>query len=70
MDQARQPGDVSGATRRAEEDESGQAHEADRPPTPDEEAAAEDQSVDAEVREHYEDMTERGVRQEGEGRIS
>lgn len=69
MDQGRQPGEVSGSTRRADEQESGQAHEADRPPTPDEESAAEEESVDPEVRKHYEDMTERGVHQEGEGRI-
>jgi len=46
-------------------------------PTPDEERLAEEAAKDpefsgdhAEVAEHYREMTERGVTQEGEGRIS
>lgn len=46
------------------------AHEADRPPTPEEEAAAERAGpVDPAVAEAYEDALERGANQEGEGRI-
>ena len=62
--------DVSEATRQAEAHEAQQAHRADRPATSDEEKAVDDESVDEEVREHYEEMAERGVEQKGEGRIS
>ena len=44
-------------------------HDAGRGPTPDEEAAAERADADpANVREAYEEATERGANQEGEGR--
>ena len=45
-------------------------HQADRPPTADEEAAAERtaDSADGEVAERYEEMLERGAAQEGEGK--
>jgi hypothetical protein len=44
-------------------------HEPDRMPTPEEEAAAERADADADdVREAYEAATERGARQEGEGK--
>ena len=42
---------------------------ADRMPTPDEEAAADELEVDPEAAEHYEEMAERGAREQGEGRI-
>lgn len=44
----------------------------DRPPTPDEEAAAERAAAQVdldEVTEHYQEMAERGANHEGEGRI-
>ena len=46
-----------------------QPHEADREPTPDEEAAAERTatSADGEVADAYEEMLERGAAQKGEG---
>jgi hypothetical protein len=44
-------------------------HEADRMPTPDEEAAAERSGpVDPEVAERYEEALERGAAQKGEGK--
>lgn len=44
---------------------------ADEAPTPEEEQAAERSAerADPEVKEHYQEMTERGVRQKGEGRL-
>jgi hypothetical protein len=45
---------------------------ADRPPTPEEERLADEAAEDVDlesVAEHYEEMTERGVHQKGEGRI-
>lgn len=63
-------------TEAAEQHETGAAHQADRPATTDEEAAAERALADPdlsgdqeEVAEHYRDMTERGVTSKGEGRI-
>ena len=45
------------------------SHDADRAPTPDEEAAAERSASTADdgVTEHYEEMLERGAAQKGEG---
>jgi hypothetical protein len=58
------------AETRAEEREEAEAdHRADRPPTADEEAAAEDLEVDPDAAKHYEEMAERGAKQKGEGRI-
>lgn len=46
-----------------------EAHDADRMPTPEEEAAAERSGpVDPEVADSYKDALERGASQEGEGR--
>jgi hypothetical protein len=45
-----------------------EAHDADRPPTPDEEAAAERNQLDPDVAESYKDAMERGAAQEGEGK--
>jgi hypothetical protein len=42
---------------------------ADREPTPDEEAAAEQNELDPGVVQHEREMAERGAHQEGEGRI-
>ena len=64
-----QRGAVSEATRSAEGEEAHSAHDADRPASPEEESAVDDERVDEEVREHYEDMLARGTKQKGEGRI-
>ena len=56
-------------TRAAEREEATAAHDSDRAPTPDEEAATADGKVDPDVAEHYEEMAERGADQKGEGRI-
>jgi hypothetical protein len=51
-------------------DASNTPHEAGRGPTPEEEAAAERADAKPEdVREAYQESTERGANQEGEGRI-
>lgn len=70
------PTEPDKATEAAEDHEAGAAHEADRPATTDEEEAAERARRDPEltgdleeVGEHYQDMTERGVEDKGEGRI-
>jgi hypothetical protein len=39
-------------------------------PTPEEAAAADENELDEGVPEHYEEMTERGAHQRGEGRIA
>lgn len=61
-------------THEVEREESGAAHQADRPPTKDEEAAA-DRSAkrsddQKDVGEHYREMTELGANEKGEGRIA
>ena len=61
-------------TREAELAEAGKSHTADRPPTSEEEAAAERKraELDADredVAEHYEEMTELGAHAKGEGEI-
>ncbi len=61
--------EVSESTRRAEAKEAHHAHEADRPATSDEEQMLDEDSVDDGVREHYQEMAERGVEAKGEGRI-
>ena len=61
--------DVSDATRTAERADASAEHEPDREPTPDEAALADVRDVDPEVREHYEEMMERGASAEGEGHI-
>jgi hypothetical protein len=62
------------ATRAAEQAEEGQAHAADRTPTPEEEAAAEGGYPESDeerqkVAEHYKEMTDIGANAKGEGRI-
>lgn len=68
---ADQPTRPDRATRDAEEDEAKAEHRPDRPPSNDEEEAAERaaEHADPEVAEHYGEMAERGVNQKGEGRI-
>ena len=63
-------GEVTDSTRIAEDNDAATQHRADRAPTTEEEsAAAEEGSLDEGVREHYEDMAQRGAAQKGEGRI-
>ena len=56
-------------TRAAERNEAGRQGQADRMPTPEEAAIADDLEVDPEVAEHEREMAERGAHQEGEGRL-
>jgi hypothetical protein len=71
MDNVTEP---DSGTREAEREDAARAHNADRPPSPDEEAAAERgaNEVDAnpeEVAEHYEEMADLGAHVKGEGQI-
>jgi hypothetical protein len=56
-------------TRDEERREAQSAHDADREPTADEEAIADELELDPAVAEHEREMAERGAHQEGEGRI-
>jgi hypothetical protein len=62
-------------TRRAERSDAEHGHTADRPPSPDEDEAAEreyetlDEDERKDVAEHYKDMVERGAKVKGEGEI-
>jgi hypothetical protein len=56
-------------TRNAERAEQNTRPQADRMPTPEEEAAAESTDLDPEVAEHEREMGERGAKQRGEGRV-
>ena len=58
----------SDATRAEEARQAGKSHDAGREPTPEEEAAAERNTVDPATREGYEEMLERGAHQKGEGK--
>jgi len=60
---------VDEATREAEEEEARAPHEADRPPTEEEEEAAEGLRPDPEVAEHEREMDRLGAEVRGEGRI-
>ena len=44
-------------------------HDADRPPTPEEEALADQNRLDPKVAKAFEEANERGAAQKGEGRI-
>ena len=55
-------------TVRSDEADANAAHDADRPPTPEEEAAAPTQ-VDPQVAEAYEAAMDRGAAVKGEGQI-
>ncbi len=58
------------ATREEERREAAATHAADRGPTPEEEREAPGRDdLDPSVAESYEEMTERGVAEQGEGRI-
>jgi hypothetical protein len=62
--------EVTEETHRAEDNDAVAQHRADRAPTEEEETAAEEDSLDEGVAEHYQEMAERGAAQKGEGRIS
>jgi hypothetical protein len=71
MSEATEPND---ATRDEERAEAENPHTADRPPTESEEEAAERgreqfKADEAEVKEHYEEMSEIGAEVKGEGEI-
>jgi len=73
LDQAREArpdatASVSDATAESGATDAAAAHDADRPPTPDEESAAPTE-VDPAVAEAYGDALERGAAVEGEGQI-
>ncbi len=61
--------DVQDATRAEEAREADAPHTADRPPTPDEEAAAEGNTLDPGVSEHEQEMGKIGAEVKGEGEI-
>lgn len=61
-------GDVTDATVHADEADAVAGHDADRPPTPEEEASAPTE-VDPAVADAYEAAMERGAAVEGEGQI-
>jgi hypothetical protein len=59
----------SRATKPAERGEAKSRPSSGPAPTPADEAAADENELDPDVREHYEEMTERGAHQKGEGRV-
>jgi len=59
----------SGETVTADRHDATAAHIADRPPTAEEEAIADDLELDPDVAESYDDAAERGAHIEGEGQI-
>lgn len=67
--------ELDDSPRKAERSEAGTSHTADRPPTSEEDAAAErergesDRDDRKDVAEHYEEMTELGAQVKGEGEI-
>jgi hypothetical protein len=64
-----QPTRPSAETRAAERDDAQQSAGADRAPTPEEEAIADSLEPDPDVAAHEQEMAERGVNQQGEGRL-
>jgi hypothetical protein len=69
MDERSTHTDPSAETERFEEEDARRQGQADRMPTPEEEAVADEQPASPEAAEHYREMAERGARQKGEGRI-
>jgi hypothetical protein len=57
------------ATRQADRDALDAEHGASEVPTPEEEQLADTNQLEPGVEEHYQEMTERGAHQQGEGRI-
>ena len=68
-DTPRTESDVQDATKAEEAREAGAPHTADRPPTPEEEAAAEGITLDPDVSEHEREMGKIGAQVKGEGQI-
>jgi hypothetical protein len=66
---AEDPTRPSAETRAEEQQEARREHVADRPPTAEEERRADELELDPDVVEHAHEMTERGAKQQGEGRI-
>jgi hypothetical protein len=64
-----QPTRPSSETRKAEARETRVPGRADREPTPEEAARAEEHALDPDVAEHEREMAERGAKQKGEGRV-
>ena len=60
---------ITDATRQADRREAQVRGGADREPTPEEEALADENSPDPEVAQSFEEAAERGAKQKGEGRI-
>ena len=60
---------ISDATKAADRKDAQAAAEADRMPTDEEQAKAEQNQLDPNAAAHYEEMAERGAKQRGEGRI-
>ena len=60
---------VDDATRAEEEEEAKAAHEADRAPTAEEEATAEQNTLDPDVSAHEREMGRLGAEVKGEGQI-
>jgi hypothetical protein len=69
VSEAERRGEVTEETRRAEGQDASALHDPDRPPTPEEEAAADTEPLEEGVADHYKEMTELGASQEGEGRV-
>jgi hypothetical protein len=59
-----------GETKKTEREDAQVRAGSDRPPTPEEEAVADDlPGIDEDVADNYKEMAERGANQKGEGRI-
>jgi hypothetical protein len=69
MNAEQHPGDVTDETVAFEDADARTRGHADRPPTPDEEQAAETNVSDEAVAEHYREAIERGANVKGEGQI-
>jgi len=67
--QNKEPDATAPETVEADEDDARASHQADRMPTPEEEAAVEKNTLDPEVAKSYEDAIERGANVKGEGEI-
>jgi len=61
--------DTDNPAKRADERDAAAAHQADRPPTPAEEHAAEENELDPKTAEAYEEMAKLGAHVKGEGQI-
>jgi len=57
------------ASRQVDREDASASHEADRPPTPEKEAASEELELNPPVAEHLEEVNEIGADVKGEGEI-